>query len=444
MTKLQNIWHIITNNGVDESALGREVVKVRLLNQLYAVALLVSFINIPTYILIGSWGLVYSSFANLALEFSGVYATYRKKYKIARFLATFLFPTFEAIHVVIHGVNLGNVFTAIGIMAFMLYEEKKRMQFFSILYICILFITSKYYVIKNFDNTFKAHIYSDLLLFPLVLTALALMIMLYQKEIKKYEEQQAELIDSLEEKNEKLSEINKELEQFTYIASHDLKTPLRTIKSYLHLADISLDKSEYDYTKMNLQLAKNGTNQMHNLIRDILEYKTINQTDGNYEIIDLNEIAEAVIREIKPLIESKNGFVFYDKLPEIHARKNDMIVLFQNIIKNGIQYNESQNPNITIITKFENDIFSMEFKDNGIGIEKEFHDKIFQFFKRLHTHTKYEGTGIGLALCKKIVHNYKGEIFVESTINNGSTFIVQFPLAMIIKTHNPQIMETIA
>ena len=138
MKEIQKIWQKITNNGVDEAALGREVVKVRLLNQLFMIALLVSFINIPIYMFIGSWGLVYSSFANLALEIGGVYATYRKKYEVARFIATVLFPTLEASHVMIHGVNLGNVFTAVGIMAFMLYEGKKKIQFLSIFYICTL------------------------------------------------------------------------------------------------------------------------------------------------------------------------------------------------------------------------------------------------------------------------------------------------------------------
>ena len=314
MKEIQKIWQKITNNGVDEAALGREVVKVRLLNQLFMIALLVSFINIPIYMFIGSWGLVYSSFANLALEIGGVYATYRKKYEVARFIATVLFPTLEASHVMIHGVNLGNVFTAVGIMAFMLYEEKKKMQFLSIFYICTLFIASKYYVIRNFEDTFKAHIYSDLLLFPLVLMAFAMMILLYQKEIKKYEERQRELIDTLENKNKKLVEINDELEQFTYIASHDLKTPLRTIKSYMHLADRNLDKAEYDYAKMNLRLAQNGTQQMHYLIRDILEYKTINQKDEVYENIDLNEVMQLVLVQLKPLIEQNNAVVIYDKL----------------------------------------------------------------------------------------------------------------------------------
>ena len=445
MNKLQKIWHIITNNGVDEAALGREVVKVRLLNQLIVVAFLVSFLNIPVHIITkGFTYIVYGNLVNIALDLLAIYATYRKKYKIARFIAVFIFSTVEAIHVINYGLNLGSVFTTLGIMAFMLYEGHKKIQFFAIFYICALFISSKYYIIVHFDNTFKDHSYGDLFLFPLILTALALMIMLYQKEIKKYEEQQAELIDSLEDKNEKLSLINDELEQFTYIASHDLKTPLRTIKSYLHLANMNLDRSEYDYAKMNLQLAQNGTKQMHNLIRDILEYKAINRKDSAYENIDLNEVMQLVLVQLKPFIEQNKAVIIYDKLPSIYARKNDLMVLFQNLIKNGIQYNDSQQPTITITAEEENNALILKFEDNGIGIASEYHEKIFQFFKRLHTHDKYEGTGIGLALCQKIVHAYKGDISVASEINQGAVFSVYFPLATMIRTHNPQIMETVA
>ena len=109
-----------------------------------------------------------------------------------------------------------------------------------------------------------------------------------------------------------------------------------------------------------------------------------------------------------------------------------MIFLFQNLIKNGIQYNETEKPTVSIITKSNDDDFILEFKDNGIGIDAQYHDKIFQFFKRLHKQEKYEGTGMGLGLCNKIVRNYSGVILLDSQKNKGSIFKIILPKKYLI------------
>lgn len=434
MNKLQQVWHTITEIGVDEQALGREVVKVRLLNQLIFIAFSVSLINVPFYLITGNAnGLLLSNIGNVLLEGFTIYFTYKRHYKLARVLAVFVFPTLMAFHVVCHGLNLGSVFTTIGVMAFMLYEGHKRVQIAAIAYSCILFISSKLYVIETFDDTFQKHNYNELLFFPMVLMALGLMLMLYQKELKKYEVRQSELIDDLEDKNKALSSINEELERFTYIASHDLKTPLRTISTYLDLTKLHLKRDNKEAAIKGLSSAKMGTKQMYALISDILEYKEINNNKENREVLDLNDILVESLANVDVKLKKDKVTILSGVLPTIKGRKNEFQVLFQHLIENGLKYNTSTEPTLEIGQTINDQTITIFFKDNGIGIAPEYHEKVFQFFKRLHRNEEYEGTGIGLGLCQKIIHTYKGEITLESAVNKGATFMVNLPLDVLVK-----------
>ena len=430
--KLSVFWNTITNLGVDEAELGREVVKVRLLNQIMFVAVTTSVLILILYIITNDTTvIILSTIGNIILEGSGLFASYKKRHRLARFLSFLLFPTWVGVNVIMNGGGFGeaSIFSTTAFCAFIMFEGERRIQIPSVAYITAIFISTKLYVINYLPNTnLTLNPYDEIITFPLVLVILGLIILLYQREIKKFETQQESLIDDLERKNKALLKVNEELEQFTYIASHDLKTPLRSISSHLDLINWHIDKGNFNAVKEDIQFAKQGTKQMYSLINDILEYKQISNRDEAIKEVNLNEISEQVISQLEVIIEEKNAEVDVRSLPSIHVRQQDILVLFQNIIENGIKYNTSSNPKVIVSSIVSDTNVQLLFEDNGIGIDPDYREKVFQFFKRLHNSSKYEGTGIGLGLCKKIVENYGGSIDVQAAKTRGSIFTVTLPL----------------
>ncbi|MEM8907917.1 MAG: ATP-binding protein, partial [Bacteroidota bacterium] len=238
-----------------------------------------------------------------------------------------------------------------------------------------------------------------------------------------------ELIENLRAKNQALQETTEELERFTYSASHDLKSPLRTIVSFVGLIEKNIQLERYQDLEEHLSFVKSGAKQMDYLIRDILELSQMKSGQKQeYQSIDLNLILKKVKTNLKEDIQSNGALLIAESLPHYCCNESEFLLLFQNIIQNGIKYNENKIPTVRIWAEHQEDQIHIHFKDNGIGIPKEFHEKIFQFFQRLHTNNQYTGTGLGLGLCKKIVKKYKGQILVDSIINGGTTFTIELPL----------------
>ena len=432
---ISKIWSKITNNGVDVTALGREVIKVRLLNQLIFIALITSILALITYIVFfDGHKIILTTLSNITLEITALTLAYYRKHILARHIAFFVFPALIASHVVLLGGNFGeaNIFTALAFGAFISYEGQRKLQVASFLYSCTLYTGSKLWAIQKFSGVnFAINPYDEILTFAMIIIVLLLMMFLYQNEIRKYEEQKSQLIKDLEEKNNALFRINEELEQFTYIASHDLKTPLRTISSHLDLIKLHLKRQDFDAVNVDIKYAKRGTGQMYMLINDILEYKKISKQNQSYDMVQLDQVVEDVLTSVQHLLKKKNAVILYKGLPTLKVNKGDFVALFQNIIENGLKYNDASPPTIEIRCTEKKDKILLSFKDNGIGIQPEYHNKIFNFFIRLHTNEKYEGTGIGLGLCKKIVQKYHGSIAVNSDGINGSCFVVYFPIELV-------------
>ncbi len=225
-----------------------------------------------------------------------------------------------------------------------------------------------------------------------------------------------------------LEQSNAELERFAYIASHDLKTPLRSVSSFLNLIQRKIEK-KYDDPELEefLKFAINGAGQMYYLIQDVLEYSKINMSlPIAFVPVDLNEVVKEVCINLQSDIEEKKAVLYAEPLPIIQSDKIRMIQLFQNIIENGIKYNNSERPTVYISYQDKNEHHQITFKDNGIGIRKEYNEQIFEMFSRLHRQNEYEGTGIGLAICKKIVTSFGGTIAVNSEEGKGSQFMLTF------------------
>ena len=227
--------------------------------------------------------------------------------------------------------------------------------------------------------------------------------------------------------NAKLEQANIDLGRFSYISSHNLKTPIRTIRSFTDLIERSFDKGKMEHFKEYLGFIKQGTAQMQLLITGILEFSRFNQ-QVQIEImeVDLNKVAYYIHSQTQNFINKKVELEI-GELPTIQSNLTFVNAIFQNIIENGIRYNESETAKISITYKSENQKHLLIFRDNGIGIEAKYYNKIFEMFQRLHGDYQYEGTGIGLAMTKKMIERLDGKIWLESDFGQGSTFFVELP-----------------
>jgi len=256
-----------------------------------------------------------------------------------------------------------------------------------------------------------------------------------QNSLLSLRQKQSQLLKNrtlIESHNDELAHANKELEQFAYVASHDLKSPIRNISSFLTLIKRKLkdheDKSIHEY----IEFATDSTAQMNHLIQDILDYSRINNLDkGDSEIINLNHVISGVEENLGHLIQKQNALIVKEELPHIKCNPEYIYLLFENIMKNGLLYNESHIPALKIKGERKAKYFEIHILDNGIGVAKEHQEQIFEMFKRLHTQVKYKGSGIGLAVSKKIIELMEGNISIESEEHQGSTFIIRLPLHII-------------
>lgn len=225
-----------------------------------------------------------------------------------------------------------------------------------------------------------------------------------------------------DELNLKLQLTNQEMEHLVYIVSHDLKEPLRTTTSFIELLEKKykelLDGKGLQY----LHFITDASNRMKNMIDDLLDYSRIGKT--NQPIwVDVNELLQNVLSDLKATIQEQGAVVSYDPMPSFYGYATELKLLFQNLISNAIKFRKKGvAPTISIKAEDQQTHWLFSFQDNGIGIESEYHEKVFQLFQRLHLRTEYEGTGIGLAHCQRIVALHEGKIWVDSTLGEGSTF----------------------
>ena len=225
-----------------------------------------------------------------------------------------------------------------------------------------------------------------------------------------------------ENRAKELTLVNKELEYFAYIISHDLQEPLRMITSFLTQLEKKYNDKLDEKGKKYIFFAVDGAKRMKNIILDILEFSRVGKYKDKKEAVDLNSILLEVESFYK--IEFPNAIIISDNLPTLHCYKSPLIQVFQNLIGNALKYSKENEASIVIVKLIEeNDHeITIAVKDNGIGIENEYLEKIFILFQRLHVREEDKGSGMGLAIVKKIIENLNGTIWVESEVNVGSTF----------------------
>ena len=227
---------------------------------------------------------------------------------------------------------------------------------------------------------------------------------------------------------------NKELEQFAYVASHDLKEPLQTIMSLVGLLSKEFDGHLNENASEYIRLITHTSERMSKLIKDLLDYSRVGQ-ELTIEEVDCNKLVASVLSDMSAFIMRNNAVIETGDLPAVFSSPTELRQLFQNLISNAVKFQKPDvQPRVVIKAVLKGKQWQFSVSDNGIGIDKESQEKIFQIFTRLHSRAEYEGTGIGLAQCQKIIDTFGGRIWVESQPGSGSTFYFTLPQNQNIKT----------
>jgi PAS domain S-box-containing protein len=239
---------------------------------------------------------------------------------------------------------------------------------------------------------------------------------------------------ALKKKTEDLARSNEDLEQFAYVASHDLQEPLRTVTSYVQLLarryEGKLDSDADEF----IGFAADGAVRMWKLINDLLAYSRVGTQGKELSPTDSEAVLAQSVNDLKVAVEENEALVTHDPLPTVIADRPQLGLLFQNLIGNAIKFRGNEPPRVHISASRNGNGWTFSVRDNGIGIAAEYSERIFIIFQRLHGRQEYAGTGIGLAICKKIVERHGGRIWVESEVGKGATFYFILPA---VKTEPP-------
>jgi light-regulated signal transduction histidine kinase (bacteriophytochrome) len=217
------------------------------------------------------------------------------------------------------------------------------------------------------------------------------------------------------------------LQQFAYVASHDLQEPLRMITSYLTLLENRYKDKLDDDADEFIEFAVDGAKRMKQLIKDLLQFSRVGTHGKSFQKTNCEAVLKKTLSNLEVAIIENQAEITYDSLPMIKADDSQLLQLFQNLISNAIKFRSEKPPKIHVGAISKNGEWVFSVNDNGIGIEEEYEKRIFVIFQRLHANNKYPGTGIGLALCRKIVERHGGHIWFKSKLGEGSTFYFTIP-----------------
>jgi len=248
-----------------------------------------------------------------------------------------------------------------------------------------------------------------------------------QQANEELEQRVAERTAELERAVAALEKSNIELQQFAYVASHDLQSPLRSISGFVQLLQAEyqgrLDAQADDWIRRTVQ----SIARMQMLINDVLTYSRVDAETLRFQQVALQEVFDEAVTLVEGTIREQGGSVTGHGLPTVQGDRSQLVQLLQNLIGNGLKYHADDPPRIEVTAERGDGEWVIAVRDNGMGIEPDYHDKIFEIFKRLHTQQAYLGTGIGLAVCRRVVTNHGGRIWVRSAPGAGSTFYFTLP-----------------
>ncbi|HQU58312.1 MAG TPA: ATP-binding protein [Saprospiraceae bacterium] len=437
-------WRTIINIGLHEGVAERERINIRLLNQLV-------LLSMGIHLLAGLFQLFFTGRISnglllwfpIPLYALTILCQHWRRYHLARILQALFGLGALAFYDYLYGPQLESApayyFILILVIVFI---DSKWEQLFFLLLIGSVFLFNRWLERSlSFPDEAIPPFSGEIIYLAILFCMMAVLRMFKQGNLR-YEDRlnallgerklQNELLEKqkaqITAQNRILERNNQELERFAYVASHDLKTPLRNVTSFLSLIRRKFGREPDQEMIEYLQFAEDGARQMYATVEALLEFSMIDKGIEERVAVDLNQVMQTIHFNLHDFIEARGATVEWDELPAIIAKPVHMVSLFQNLVENGIKYNESEAPRVEVRYRPEEEAYYFEFVDNGIGIAPEFHDRIFDIFKRLHTMQSYPGTGVGLALCRKILDEYSGQIWVESQEAEGARFCIRIPI----------------
>ncbi|MEO0896541.1 MAG: ATP-binding protein [Bacteroidota bacterium] len=454
---LKEIWYTLSNLGIDSYTSEHDSRLIRLLNM---AAISVLPVPISVSLLSFSFGFPIggiSSLITLLILSVILFANWKGYVEFARWWTVLAFTIFVSYSVIAFGRDLGasSCFVVLALVIATFFRAKwKRAMGFGLIILATFFTE---YFLRNEGPLLENQIFpygSAFIILANILATLAV-ISFFFSGIESYEEEQKKLLmdlkashdelveknQQIEKQNQELSLLNGELERFTYAASHHFKTPLRNIHSFMGLLDAKLKSEDKEAVQSFIDFARNSSLRMYQLVQDLLSYSRIDKEEYEIGRVSLAEIIKGIEEDLMTEMSVNPYRLEVGELPDIEGYHFHFKLLLQNLIENGLKYNESQETIVRITSQQKKGVLLIHIEDNGIGIEEEYLSKVFQMFERLHTQDTYEGTGIGLTLCKKIAQIYGGDISLKSVPGKGSVFTLSFP-ATIISPELPQALDT--
>lgn len=407
-----------------------------LLNEIIMSLLLLQSLVYIEFFLQGEWRPMLVIFVVQLLTLVPLILSYFNKSKIAKWYFNLVYPFFMAGLIMTHGAELRADFSflILAVTAILFFKKTfHRLLLFGVIIFCYFFSIyyNNHYPAIFIDNVSS---WNSSIIFIAMMACVAIIVGRFTKENEDYERKLSTLLEDLREEQEKvelrnteLARANEDLDKFASMASHDLKSPLRNISSFIQLINRKIKKYDDPDLKEYLGFVRVSANQMSQLIEDILQYSKVDSYLKDTKPVALEDVILKAKNNLRSSIASKKALIDHDNLPVVKGYSSQLVLLFQNLIENGLKYNTNDIPSVKITYKETPATHEISFKDNGIGISDEYFSHVFEMFKRLHSSSEYEGSGVGLAICKKIVDAHAGTIRIESELEKGTTFHISLP-----------------
>ena len=443
------LWEKLSNLGTEDISNREEKDKVVLLNQIMGLTFLPGALSLFIYVLFGNIVMATIDLGVMIICALAFFVTYKYDYKkgwhVGLILSSLLITggSFLVKPVPAGALIIGSLFI---VTHYIFTDRKTRYFYYAFISLCVLniLISPMFPFSKELESPYMMNV----IVGSVGICLQIIFSTLYSQRVQKREEEVAinqkkinrllvelknknreleekvnERTEKLERSNEELKRSNLDLEQFAYAASHDLQEPLRTITNFVQLLDRRFGDKLGDEGKEYVFFAVDGAKRMSSLIKDLLEYSRVGRKEATMQKTDLTMIFDSKLRDLSQKIKDKNAEVVQTGLPEeLNCVPNQISILLYNLINNGLKFNDSPTPKVEVQGMEREKDWLFTITDNGIGVAEEYKETIFEIFRRLHAKDEYEGSGIGLAICKKIVMRHEGDIWLESEEGEGTTF----------------------